>query len=120
MATTLSLARADTAFDGDTLRVTWDEGDLGVFPAITETTEAAEDDDPEGSDAETLDLPETDAPGDDTEPREVIDLVSESDGETDSESEDDDGGPGPAVRALIAAFTAAYEQDRAAKRRRTD
>ena len=46
-------------------------------------------------------------------------LVSESDGETDSESDDDDG-PGPAVRALIAAFTAAYEQDRAAKRRRTD
>ena len=78
------------------------------------------EEDPETSDAETLDLPETDAPGDDTEPREVIDLVSESDGETDSESEDDDGGPGPAVRALIAAFTAAYEQDRAAKRRRTD
>ena len=78
------------------------------------------DEDPEGSDAETLDLPETDAPGDDTEPREVIDLVSESDGETDSESEDDDGGPGPAIRALITAFTAAYEQDRAAKRRRTD
>jgi hypothetical protein len=32
------LSRADTAFDDGTLQVTWDEGAVGVFPAITDPT----------------------------------------------------------------------------------
>ena len=36
------LARAHTEFDDGALRVTWDEGDHGVFPAITEAAEAPE------------------------------------------------------------------------------
>ena len=54
-------------------------------------------------------------------PREVIDLVSdESDTESDTEeeSDDNDDGPGPTMRALIAAFVAANELDHAAKRQR--
>ena len=36
------LARANTEFDDGALRVTWDEGDHGVFPSITEAAEATE------------------------------------------------------------------------------
>jgi hypothetical protein len=45
------VARADTAFDNGTLQVTWDEGDIGVFPAITDPTEAPEaPEEPEATD----------------------------------------------------------------------
>jgi hypothetical protein len=45
------VARADTAFDDGALRVTWDEGDHGVFPAITEAAEAPEAAAPEAPEA---------------------------------------------------------------------
>ena len=53
-----------------------------------------------------------------TEP-EVIDLVSnsESDSESDFDESDDDRKVGPAVHALVMAFTAAYESDRKRRRR---
>jgi len=104
-------------------------------------------DDADVSDTETLDLPETDADAepdtveaieDQVENQETAEEITEeecdddgpdesgsdsdqdTDANSDYEEECDDDGPGPAVRALIAAFTAAYEQDRAAKRRRTN
>ena len=88
------LARADMAFDNGTLRVAWDEGDIGVFPAITDPTEGTEP--PAAPTAEAT--AEAAAPPEATEPPEA---------------------PGAAMQALIAAFTAAHESDRAAKRRRT-
>ena len=102
-------------------------------------------DDADVSDTETLDLPETDADAepdtveaieDQVENQETAEEIAEeecdddgpdesgsdsdqdTDANSDSEEECDDDGPGPAVRALIAAFTAAHESDRAAKRRR--
>ena len=85
------LARAHTEFDDGALRVTWDEGDHGVFPAITEAAEA-----PEAAEA--------------AEAAEAPEALESGDGDA----------PGPSVRALVAAFAAAHESDRAAKRRRTD
>ena len=53
-----------------------------------------------------------------TEP-EVIDLVSnsESDSESDFDESDDDREVGPSMRAFIAALTAANESDRKRRRR---
>ena len=87
------LSRADTAFDDGTLQVTWDEGDIEEFPAITEPPLAEP---PAAPTAEAT--AEAAAPPEATEPPEA---------------------PGAAMQALIAAFTAAHESDRAAKRRRT-
>eukprot|EP01046_Picozoa_sp_COSAG06_P023171 COSAG06_NODE_1827_length_8276_cov_9.022991_5_plen_114_part_00 len=86
------LSRADTAFDDGTLRVTWDEGDIGVF----EPSRPPRSEPPAAPTAEAT--AEAAAPPEATEPPEA---------------------PGPAMAALIAAFTAAHESDRAAKRRRT-
>jgi hypothetical protein len=86
------LARADTAFDDGTLQVTWDEGDIGVFPAITEPPPA------EPPAAPTAEAPEAAEAAEAPEAAEA----------------------GPAMQALLAAMAAAHESDRAAKRRRTD
>jgi hypothetical protein len=54
----------------------------------------------------------------DTEVTEDTDTEEDTESSSESEDENDgDDGPGPAVRALIAAFTAAYESDRKRRRR---
>ena len=76
--------------------------------------EDAEPEDAEPEDAE----PEVAEPEVVTEP-EVIDLVSnsESDSESEFDESDDDREVGPSMRAFIAALTAANESDRKRRRR---
>jgi hypothetical protein len=76
---------------------------------VENTEDTVENDDTMGTTVENIE---------DTEVTEDTDTEEDTESSSESEDENDgDDGPGPAVRALIAAFTAAYESDRKRRRR---